>query len=48
MPARLPPDGHSLAIGRIHAAAGWVLPATGWLYTAARQEVGMVKLVVQC
>ena len=37
--ARLPPDGHSLATGRMYIATGWVLPATGQIHTATGQEV---------
>ena len=35
---RLPPDGHSLAIGQMHIATGWVLPATGRIHTATGQD----------
>ena len=47
MPACLPPDGHSLAIGQMCTATGWVLPATGWLYIATGQEVDRGKPVGQ-
>ena len=32
--ARLPLDGHSLAIGQMHTATGWVLAATRQMHTA--------------
>ena len=47
MLARLPPDGHSLAIGQMYIATGQVLPATRWIYTATGQEVYRIKLVGQ-
>ena len=36
--ARLPPDGHSLATGRMYIATGQILPATGWIHTATRRD----------
>ena len=47
MPARLPLDGHSLAIGQMYTATKRVLPATGWLYIATGWEVDRDKLVGQ-
>ena len=36
--ARLPLDGDSLAIGQMHIATEWVLPATRQIHTATGQD----------
>ena len=36
--AYLPPDGHSLATGRMYITTGQVLPAIGWIHTTTGWE----------